>query len=54
MFLDAEGNANRRLSVDGALAAGIPGLPAGLEHLAKRYGRLPLSESLAPTIRLAK
>ena len=54
MFLDAEGNANRRLSVDGALAAGIPGLPAGLEHLAKRYGKLPLSESLAPAIRLAR
>ena len=54
MFLDAEGNANRRLSVDGALATGIPGLPAGLEHLAKRYGKLPLSESLAPAIRLAR
>ena len=54
MFLDAQGNAVRLRSVDGALAAAIPGLPAGLEHLAKRYGRLPLSTSLAPAIRLAR
>jgi gamma-glutamyltranspeptidase/glutathione hydrolase len=54
MFLDAQGNAVRERSVDGALAAAIPGLPAGLEHLAKRYGRLPLSKSLAPAIRLAR
>jgi gamma-glutamyltranspeptidase/glutathione hydrolase len=54
MFLDAQGNAVRQRSIDGALAAAIPGLPAGLEHLAKRYGRLPLSKSLAPAIRLAR
>ena len=54
MFLDAQGNADRRRSVDGGLAAGIPGMPAALEHLALRYGRLPLSESLAPAIRLAR
>ena len=54
MYLDAEGKANRDLSVNGALAAGIPGLPAGLDHLAKKYGRLPLSQSLAPAIRLAR
>lgn len=54
MFLDAQGNADRRKSVDGALAAAIPGLPAALEHLAVKYGRLPLSKSLAPAIRLAR
>ena len=54
MFLDAQGNAVRLRSIDGALAAAIPGLPAGLEHLARRYGRLPLSKSLAPAIRLAR
>lgn len=43
-----------RASLDGPLAAGIPGTPAGLEHLAKRYGRLPLSQTLAPAIRLAR
>ncbi len=54
MYLDADGNADRSKAVDGALAAGIPGLPAGIVHLAAKYGRLPLAESLAPAIRLAR
>ena len=54
MFLDANGEPVRQRSIDGALAAAIPGLPAGLEHLAGKYGRLPLSKSLAPAIRLAR
>jgi gamma-glutamyltranspeptidase/glutathione hydrolase len=54
MFLDAQGEAVREKSVNGPLAAAIPGLPAGLVHLAQRYGRLPLRESLAPAIRLAR
>lgn len=54
MFLDADGEPVRQRSIDGALAAAIPGLPAGLEHLASKYGRLPLSKSLAPAIRLAR
>ena len=41
-------------SLTGARAAAIPGLPAGLAHLAKRYGRLPLKQSLAPAIGLAQ
>ncbi len=53
MYLDAQGNPNRDLAVNGPLAAGIPGMPAGLVHLASKYGRLPLSRSLAPAIRLA-
>ncbi len=54
MYLDAEGNADRSKAVDGALAAAIPGLPAALVHVAEKYGRLPLSESLKPAIRLAR
>jgi gamma-glutamyltranspeptidase/glutathione hydrolase len=54
MYLDDDGNVVPGLSVDGALAAGIPGVPAALEHLSRRYGRLPLRHSLAPAIRLAK
>lgn len=54
MFLDASGEPVRDRSVNGALAAAIPGTPAGLEHLAIRYGRLPLARSLAPAIRLAR
>ena len=54
MFLDAKGDVDRKLAVAGPLAAGIPGLPAALVHVAKNYGRLPLEKSLAPAIRLAK
>ncbi len=54
MYLDAEGNVNRDLAVNGPLAGAIPGEVAGLEHLAKNYGRLPLSVSLQPAIRLAR
>ncbi len=54
MYRNASGQARSRASLDGPLAAGIPGTPAGLAHLAKRYGRLPLSQSLAPAIRLAQ
>ena len=54
MYLDADGKVVPGLSVDGALAAGIPGEPAALVHIADRYGRLPLAQSLAPAIRLAR
>lgn len=54
MFLDESGAPVRRRSIDGPLAAAIPGLPAGLVHLATKYGRLPLQKSLAPAIRLAR
>jgi len=53
MYLDDEGNVNRDLAVNGPLAGAIPGEVAGLEHLAMNYGRLPLSTSLQPAIRLA-
>jgi len=54
MFLDKDGNAVASLSRDSALAAGIPGEPAGLAYLAKKYGKLPLSVSMAPAIKLAR
>lgn len=54
MYLDASGKALDKLSRDGALAAAIPGEPAALDHLAKRYGRLPLARSLQPAIRAAR
>ncbi len=54
MYLDKDGNVVPGLSRDTALAAGIPGEPAGLAHLAKKYGKLPLSTSLAPAIKLAR
>ena len=54
MYLDENGQVNRDLAVNGPLAAGIPGLPAALVHIADNYGRLNLAESLAPAIRLAE
>jgi gamma-glutamyltranspeptidase/glutathione hydrolase len=54
MYLDADGQVNRDLAVNGPLAGGIPGEVAGLEHLAGNYGRLPLAISLQPAIRLAR
>ncbi|MDE0680673.1 MAG: gamma-glutamyltransferase [Gammaproteobacteria bacterium] len=54
MYLDENGEPVRRASLSGPLAAGIPGLPAALEHIANQYGRLPLEQSLAPAIRLAR
>jgi gamma-glutamyltranspeptidase/glutathione hydrolase len=53
MYLDASGEPIRDLSLQGPMAAGIPGLPAGLAEVAERYGRLPLADSLAPAIRYA-
>ncbi|MBQ56554.1 MAG: gamma-glutamyltransferase [Pseudomonadaceae bacterium] len=49
-----DGKVQPELSLNGALAAAIPGLPAALVHLAEKYGRLPLRDSLAPAIRLAR
>jgi len=54
MYLDASGAVIPRLSIDGPLAAGIPGEPAALVHIAEKYGTLPLGRLLAPAIRLAK
>jgi gamma-glutamyltranspeptidase / glutathione hydrolase len=48
------GQAVPELSLNGALAAAIPGLPAALVTLAEHYGRLPLRDSLTPAIRLAR
>ncbi len=54
MYLEADGKANSRHSRFGALAAGIPGEPAALEHIAEHYGSLALATVLAPAIRYAE
>jgi len=54
MYLDKAGKVIPRLSLDGALAAAIPGMPAALVHLSEKYGRLPLADSLQPAIRAAQ
>jgi len=54
MYLDKAGNAIENASVAGSLASGIPGEPAAFEYLARKYGKLPLKQSLQPAIRLAR
>ena len=54
MYLDKDGNFDRDRAENGPWAAGIPGLPAALVHVAENYGRLPLRDSLAPAIRVAR
>ncbi|MBI3188282.1 MAG: gamma-glutamyltransferase [Gammaproteobacteria bacterium] len=54
MYLDELGEVKENASINGALAAGIPGLPAALEHVSNYYGTLPFQENLQPAIRLAQ
>ncbi len=53
MYLDQAGKVVPKLSLNGALSAGIPGEIAAIVHLAEKYGRLPLSKTLAPAIQVA-
>ncbi len=53
MYLDKNGKLTR-LSIDGPLAAGIPGVVAALEAITNQYGQLSLEENLRPAIHYAK
>ncbi len=54
MYQDAQGHAIADLSRDGPIAGAIPGMPAALDRIASRYGKLGLARDLAPAIRLAR
>lgn len=54
MYVNEKGEADQRASLDGAKAAGIPGIPAGIVHLAKKYGSKPMAELLTPAISYAE
>ena len=53
-YLDKKGDVIKGASIYGPLAAGIPGIPAGIEHLVRHYGQLSLAKVLAPAIRHAR
>ena len=53
MYRDSAGNPITQLSLDGHLAAGIPGTVAGL-FASMKYAKLPFSKLIAPAIRLAE
>ncbi len=54
MFLSASGEPDSERSLIGALAAGVPGSPAGLHELHHRFGTLPWREVVAPAEKLAR
>ena len=54
MYLDAQGEVIAHASIDGPLSAGIPGEPAALAHIAKKYGKLSLAKSLQAAIGYAR
>lgn len=54
MYLDKNGKAIAGLSLNGGLAAAIPGQPAAFVYIAEQYGRLPLTQTLEPAINLAE
>lgn len=53
MYLDNAGNPITSLSIDGHLAAGVPGTIAGL-FASHKYGKLPMEKLLEPAIELAE
>lgn len=53
MYIDENGKPTKQ-SVNGSLAAGIPGTPAAMAHIAEKYGRLPLHTTLSAAINLAR
>src|SRR6202453_280287 len=54
MFLDAQGNPVGDKSLNGYLAAGVPGTVLGLETARQEYGTLPRATLMAASIRLAQ
>jgi gamma-glutamyltranspeptidase/glutathione hydrolase len=54
MYLDKDGNVIPKLSINGALASGIPGSIAAIFEVHKKFGKLPLKELFQPAIDLAE
>jgi gamma-glutamyltranspeptidase/glutathione hydrolase len=54
MYLDAQGGIIADSSLLGYKAIGVPGSVAGLTYAEKKYGKLALSQVMAPAIRLAR
>ena len=54
MYLDRAGKVRPQASLDGHLAAGVPGTSAGLYEVHRQYGKLPWATVLQPAIHLAE
>jgi gamma-glutamyltranspeptidase / glutathione hydrolase len=53
MYLDSQGKVRPNASLEGHLAAGVPGTIAGLAAVHKKYGKLPWAKVVQPAQRLA-
>lgn len=53
MYLDDEGNISGRESLEGHLAAGVPGSVDGMVKLYEKYGSLPWEDLVQPAVDLA-
>ena len=54
MYLNADGQLNNQFSTHGHMASGVPGAVDGMFVLHQKYGTLPMSELIQPSINLAK
>ena len=54
MYLDADGNVDRRRILGSLKSSGVPGTVAGLYYAHSKYGKLPWARLLEPAIRLAR
>jgi len=54
MYLDTNGNVIPNLSVNGAMAIGVPGTIAGIFAVHEKFGKLPIEDIINPIISLAK
>jgi gamma-glutamyltranspeptidase / glutathione hydrolase len=54
MYLDANGNVVPDLSTRGHLAVAVPGTVSGLEYARAKYGTMPRTRLIAPSIALAE
>jgi gamma-glutamyltranspeptidase / glutathione hydrolase len=54
MYLDAQGKVRPNASLEGHLAAGVPGTIAGLAAAHQKYGKLPWRSVVAPAIKIAR
>lgn len=53
MYLDAQGNVIPNLSIQGHLAAGVPGSVDGMVNAHQKYGTLPWAQLIQPAVDLA-
>ena len=54
MYLDSQGEVIPELSTAGHLAAGVPGVVAGMQEAYEKYGSLPFETLIQPAIDLAR